>query len=257
MDSKAGEKMPRPLGETVHGTRPGEVVHFDHLHVGASRPLGYDGLDEDGGYRYILVMMGDMSNWVWLEPTEACTARLTAQHLLTWCKINGVPEMWVSDTASHFKNQMMAALEECLGVDRRFSVANSPWSNGTCERMMRKVVLTLKAMNHEEQRIAQDWVELVPAIKWALNTAFRERNGSTPYHVMLGRVPRVALSTLASSTGQDWQVDVLDEKALRAKVQSVVAAQSQLHKEVLEKVQVNRGKQRAAASRGSLPIFLC
>ena len=28
MDSKAGEKVPRPLGETVHGTRPGEVVHF-------------------------------------------------------------------------------------------------------------------------------------------------------------------------------------------------------------------------------------
>ena len=27
MDSKAGEKVPRPLGETVHGTRPGEVVH--------------------------------------------------------------------------------------------------------------------------------------------------------------------------------------------------------------------------------------
>ena len=96
MDSKAGEKVPRSLGETVHGTRPGEVVQFDYLHVGASGPLGDDGLDEDGGYRYILVMMDDMSNWVWLEPTEACTARLTAQHLLTWCNIIGVQEVWVS-----------------------------------------------------------------------------------------------------------------------------------------------------------------
>ena len=50
-------------------------------------------------------------------------------------------------------------------------------------------------------------------------------------------------------------MDVLDEKAFRAKVQSVVAAQSQLRKEVLDKVQANRGKQRAAASRGSLPFF--
>ena len=66
----------------------------------------------------------------------------------------------------------------------------------------------------------------------------------------------MALSTWAPSTGQDWQVDVLDKKALRAKVPSVVAAQSQLHKEVLDKVQANRGKQRAAASLGSLPIFL-
>ena len=32
MDSKAGEKVPRPLGETVHGTSPGGVVHFDYLY---------------------------------------------------------------------------------------------------------------------------------------------------------------------------------------------------------------------------------
>ena len=54
MDSKAGEKVPRPLGETVHGTRPGEVVHFDYLHVGAGRSFGDDGLNEGEGYRYIL-----------------------------------------------------------------------------------------------------------------------------------------------------------------------------------------------------------
>ena len=93
IDSKAREKVPRPLGETVHDTRPGEV-HFGYIYVGASGPLGNDGLDEDGGYIYILVMMDDMSNWVWLEPTAACTTRLTTQHLLAWCKAIGVPEVW-------------------------------------------------------------------------------------------------------------------------------------------------------------------
>ena len=43
--------------------------------------------------------------------------------LVTWCMIIGVPEVSVSDTVSLFKNQMMAALEKSLGVDRRFSVA--------------------------------------------------------------------------------------------------------------------------------------
>ena len=53
--------------------------------------------------------------------------------------------MWVIDTASHFKNYMMAALEKSFGFDMswRFSVANSPWSNGICERMMREVERTL------------------------------------------------------------------------------------------------------------------
>ena len=54
----------------------------------------------------------------------------------------------MSDAASHLKNRIMAALEKSLGVDRRFSVANSPWSNGTCERMMRELVRTLKAMSY-------------------------------------------------------------------------------------------------------------
>ena len=98
----------------------------------------------------------------------------------------------MSDTASHFKNHVTAALEKSLGVDRRFSVASSPWSNGTCKRMMREVVRTLKAMIQEERRNTQDWVELVPMVQWALNTAFREIYGSTPDHVMFGRAPRTA-----------------------------------------------------------------
>ena len=81
MDSRTAKKVPRPLWETVHGARPGKVVHFDYLYVGAIRLLGDDGLDEDGDYSYILVMMHGMSNSVWLKPTGACTARLKAPHL--------------------------------------------------------------------------------------------------------------------------------------------------------------------------------
>ena len=118
--------------------------------------------------------------------------------------------------------------------------------------MMREVVRTLKAMTQEERRSNQDWVELVPAVLWALNAALRERYGSTSYHVMFGRAPRTALFTL---TGQEWQVHVMNDKALRKKVQSVVEVQSQLHKEVLDKVNASCGMQRVAASRGNLPSF--
>ena len=34
-DTRSGD-VPRPLGETVHGTAPNEVVHFDYLYVGES-----------------------------------------------------------------------------------------------------------------------------------------------------------------------------------------------------------------------------
>ena len=95
----------------------------------------------------------------------------------------------------------------------------------------------------------------MPAVQWALNPAFREIYSSIPYHGTIGRAPRTALSTLASSTGQDWQVDVLDDKALRKKVQGVVKVPSQLRKDVLDKVPGNRGTEREAASRGNLLNF--
>ena len=44
----------------------------------------------------------------------------------------------------------MKTLEVALGMERRFAVANSPWSNGTCEWIMREVVRTLKAIVQED-----------------------------------------------------------------------------------------------------------
>ena len=59
-DTRSGEVVPRPLGETVHGTAPNEVVHFDYLHEGESGPQASQGLPEDGDFRYILVIMDDL-----------------------------------------------------------------------------------------------------------------------------------------------------------------------------------------------------
>ena len=36
IDSKAGNAMPRPLGDLVHGTEVGDVLHFDYLSLGKS-----------------------------------------------------------------------------------------------------------------------------------------------------------------------------------------------------------------------------
>ena len=63
-DSKAGEEVPQPLEETLYGTRPGEVLHFDYSYAGDSGPPGEDRLDEGDGFKYILVMMDNLSSSV-------------------------------------------------------------------------------------------------------------------------------------------------------------------------------------------------
>ena len=80
-DTRSGDVVPRPLGETVHGTAPNEVVHFDYLYVGESGPQASQGLSEDAGFRYILVITDDLSNFVLIEPVVVCAAEATAASL--------------------------------------------------------------------------------------------------------------------------------------------------------------------------------
>ncbi|CAN0072752.1 unnamed protein product, partial [Sphacelaria rigidula] len=95
-DSRAGDVIPRPLGETVHGTTPNEVVHFDLLYWPASFPRFVGGCWVSN----MLVIMDNLSNFVALEPVAVCTAESTAASLLNWCKTLEVPRLWVSDTAT-------------------------------------------------------------------------------------------------------------------------------------------------------------
>ena len=67
-------------------------------------------------------------------------AASTAKHLLGWCIALEMPDVWVSDTTSDFLNRVIRTLEGALRVDHRFVVANSPWLNGRCERMVHEVV---------------------------------------------------------------------------------------------------------------------
>lgn len=64
------------------------------------------------------MMMNDLDNFVWLEPTKASTAALVIEHLLQWCTLLVVSDIWVSDSASRFKNRVMQALEKALNVER-------------------------------------------------------------------------------------------------------------------------------------------
>ena len=102
----------------------------------------------------------------------------------------------MSENASHFKNHVMNTLPGTLRVEHRFAVANSPWSNGNCERMMREVVRTLKAILREERRDIRESVDVMPKAQQALNTAYRDIHKHT-----VPRTGAIDFSASPSSTG--------------------------------------------------------
>ena len=97
------------------------------------------------------------------SPCDADDSLPSVDVILNWCKTMGVPRVWVSDTATHFKNRVIAQLSDALKVDHRFAVTYTPWSNGTCERMVREVVRALKFILSEQRKQVAEWVDVLPA----------------------------------------------------------------------------------------------
>ena len=79
--SKAGNAMPHPLGDLVHGTEAGDVFYFDYLSLGESDVIDTGGL-VDEGCKHVLVSMDDVSRFVWLEETVSCSIKVAARSVL-------------------------------------------------------------------------------------------------------------------------------------------------------------------------------
>ena len=122
-DSKAGIAMPCPLGDLVHGTEVGDVLHFDYLSLGESDAIDTGGL-VDGGYKHVLVLMDDVSRCVWLEEPVSCSMEVAARSVLKWCASFVVPKAFTSDGATHFTVQVRQMVSPRLGVVHHSGVAN-------------------------------------------------------------------------------------------------------------------------------------
>ena len=52
--------------------------------------------------------------------------------------------------------------------------------------MNREVVKTFRAVLSERRRHPSEWPLALGAVQWALNSAYRERMGTTPFQMMAG-----------------------------------------------------------------------
>eukprot|EP00918_Siedleckia_nematoides_P067016 GHVU01145779.1.p1 GENE.GHVU01145779.1~~GHVU01145779.1.p1 ORF type:complete len:211 (+),score=16.84 GHVU01145779.1:426-1058(+) len=76
-----GRQIPRPLGETMMATEPGEILHVDFLSIGES----------DGPFTKILVMKDNWSGFCRLIPTIGESAAIAAEQISSWCKDYTIP----------------------------------------------------------------------------------------------------------------------------------------------------------------------
>lgn len=247
---KSGEKIPRPLSTTLHASKPNEVIHFDYLFMGES----------DKHNKYVLVVKDDLSGYCWLEPTSSASAEHTANVLARWIRIFTTPSVWVSDQGSHFKNEVMQQLSSEHRIRHNFSVAYSPWANGTVENLMRSILSATRAMLSELKLAPQDWACVLPSIATALNQASLSRLGKnsnglsrSPLEVMTGIHPQRPLLRILHSDSDFVQAQTLTHaRVLQVlKIDDLQKNLEEMHKDVTKSVSIRREKSIAAHNKST------
>ncbi|CAM9711151.1 unnamed protein product [Ascophyllum nodosum] len=201
--------------------------------------------------------MDDVSRFVWLEEVMSCSMEVTARSVLKWCASFGVPKAFTSDGGTHFIGQVMLMVSSRLGVVGHFGVANVSWSHGTVERMNREVVKTFRAVLSKRCRPSREWPLALGAVQWALDSAYRERMGTTPFQMMTGRPPATPMSVLAGEDGGAWTVEELDVSCeqMQSCVAGWVQEQEDLRRDVVKRVREQGERVREVSGRGYLPVF--
>ena len=163
----------RPLYSRWHAKEPGKILHLDYLKVYHS---------------YLLVICDDLSRKVELIPTDRATMEVVVDSLLWWRSRYGFVDQMIlmTDNGSHFAGRLVRELSENLVFAHRFSVAYSPWTNGSAESVNVIILKTLKSLISQYKVRNQDWTSLVPLIQCHLNHRRSAATGLTPNETFMG-----------------------------------------------------------------------
>jgi Reverse transcriptase (RNA-dependent DNA polymerase)/RNase H-like domain found in reverse transcriptase/Integrase zinc binding domain/Integrase core domain/Chromo (CHRromatin Organisation MOdifier) domain len=137
------------------------------------------------GYRYVLVLVDHLSKYgvaVALKSKKATTvARAFVEE---WILKRGRPDSILSDNGGEFVNALLSEVNRLFGIQHTKTAPYRPQSDGLVENRNR----TLEQMlSHYVRGDQTDWVEYLPYVMYAYNTAVHEATGYTPFFLEFGR----------------------------------------------------------------------
>ena len=172
----AGKLMPIPIPEGA----------WDH--VTADRIVSLPKTKK--GHTAVLVVVDKLTK---MTHFAACKNESTAKDMarlfvdMVW-KLHGLPLRLTTDRGSEFTNKFIAAICELVGTMHCKTTAYHPQSDGQTERMNKVLEDMLRHYISPQQN---NWDELLPMAEFAINNAYQESIGHTPFYLNFGRHPRL------------------------------------------------------------------
>jgi transposase InsO family protein len=154
---------------------------------------------EVGGFDYVLLVICRMTGMVHLIPTRTdATAKQVAEvYVKEVVRLHGIPESIVSDRDMKFTSKFWRELSKILGQRLLMSTAYHPQTDGSSERAIQVMSQMLQSVINDHQ---MNWVEQLPLVEFAMNSAENESTGAMPFEVNYGWLPRIIRGVEFGST---------------------------------------------------------
>ncbi|MCG8049379.1 MAG: RNase H-like domain-containing protein, partial [Candidatus Thiodiazotropha endolucinida] len=174
---------PVPAAELVNITSstPLELVCIDYLSLEVSK----------GGFEHILVITDHFTRYAQAIPTKNQTARTTARILFDHFFAHyGFPAKLHSDKAQNFESKVIRHLCKVAGIKKTRTTPYHPMGNGQAERFNQTLLRMLGTLDPARK---SDWKSYVLPLVHAYNATRHDITGFSPFYLMFGRHPRLAI----------------------------------------------------------------
>lgn len=223
IQEKDGTISPRILGQNMHADEPNTLLHFDYLSMQESNM----------GYKYILVLKDDASQFVELIPCQNATANEAVRGILSWFARYGIVTKWVTDQGAHFKNELVRLVEDYIGAEHHFTPSYYPWINGTVERVMREILKVFKKLSQEINIDLKEWPMILPVIQMALNMhRSKNRANHNSIELFTGRVTTGMIGLVLKESEHDVIKVPWTEEEWSRNIEQLRCALREMHKKV-------------------------
>ena len=158
-----------------------ELVCIDFLSLEKSK----------GGFENILVITDHFTRYAQAFPTRNQLAKTTAKILFEQFIVHyGFPARLHSDQGRNFESNVIKELCSLAGVKKSRTTPYHPMGNGMVERFNQTLLNMLGTL---EDRQKEDWKSFVAPLVHAYNATKHDSTGFSPYFLMFGRHPRLAV----------------------------------------------------------------
>ena len=172
----------------IVSTSPLELVCIDYLKLEKSA----------GGYENVLVITDHFTRYAQAIPTLNQTAKTTARVLFDRFIVHyGFPERLHSDQGRNFESKIIDQLCKLAGTTKSRTTPYHPSGNGMCERFNRTLLQMLATLPEREKR---NWKDALAPVVHAYNSTKHESTGFSPFFLMFGREPRLAIDVFFGFT---------------------------------------------------------